>query len=112
IATLILMTGLRPIHLVRETVATSRRLSSRLHEWRLHRQLRRSDLKGQLEISQKELSKQRRSIEKQLKKRGAPVAEPSAAFITPEELANRPKPKVVDTTALPSEPAVAARKPS
>ncbi len=40
----------------------------RLHEWRLHRQLRNTDLKGQLEISQKELSKQRRVIEKQLKK--------------------------------------------
>src|SRR4029079_2119173 len=69
----------------------------------------KSDLKGQLEISQKQLAKQRRVIEKQLKKKGAPVAEP-ASFITPEELANRPKPKVVDTTALPSEPR--ARKPS
>jgi S-DNA-T family DNA segregation ATPase FtsK/SpoIIIE len=112
IAALILMTGLRPIHVVRQTISGLRRAGATLHEWRLHRQLRKSDLKGQLEISQKELSKQRRSIEKQLKRKGAPVPEPSAAFISPEELANRPKPKVVDTTALPSEPAVAARKPS
>jgi len=112
VTTLILMTGLRPIHLVRETVATTRRANAKLHEWRLHRQLRRSDLKGQLEISQKELAKQRRSIEKQLKKKGASVPESAAAFISPEELANRPKPKVVDTTALPSEPVTARRKPS
>ena len=112
VAALILMTGLRPIHVLRQTISGLRRASAKLHESRLHRQLRNSDLKGQLEISQKELSKQRRSIEKQLKKKGAPVPEPSAVFISPEELADRPKPKVVDTTALPSEPPVAARKPS
>jgi len=112
VTTLILMTGLRPIHLVRETIATTRRANAQLHEWRLHRQLRKSDLKGQLEISQKELAKQRRLIEKQLKKKGAPVPESAAAFISPEELASRPKPKVVDTTALPNEPVSARRKPS
>jgi S-DNA-T family DNA segregation ATPase FtsK/SpoIIIE len=110
LASLILMTGLRPIHLVRETVAVTRRFAEKLHEWRLHRQLRNSDLKGQLEISQKELTKQRRSIEKQLKKKGAPVAEPSAAFIAPEEFADRPNPKVVDTTALPND--TPRKKPS
>ncbi|PYL86881.1 MAG: hypothetical protein DMF17_04790 [Verrucomicrobia bacterium] len=112
VTTLILMTGLRPIHLVRETIATTRRANAKLHEWRLRRQLRSSDLRGQLEISRKELAKQRRLIEKQLKKQGAPVPEPAAAFISPEELANRPKPKVVDTTALPNEPVSARRKPS
>jgi S-DNA-T family DNA segregation ATPase FtsK/SpoIIIE len=110
LAALILMTGLRPIHLVRETVLFARRVSARLHEWRLNRQLRNSDLKGQLEISQKELTKQRRSIEKQLKKKGAPVAEPATAFITPDEFADRPNPKVVDTTALPD--GSPRRKPS
>jgi S-DNA-T family DNA segregation ATPase FtsK/SpoIIIE len=74
--------------------------------------LRRSDLKGQLEISQKELAKQRRWIEKQLKKRGAPVPELGATFISPEEVANRPKPRVVDTTALPSEQVMARKRPS
>jgi S-DNA-T family DNA segregation ATPase FtsK/SpoIIIE len=112
LTTLILMTGLRPIHLVRETIASTRRANAKLHDWRLQRQLRKSDLKGQLEISQKELAKQRRSIEKQLKKKGASVAESATAFISPEELASRPKPKVVDTTALPNEPVSARRKPS
>ena len=111
LATLILMTGLRPIHFVRETVTASRRGLANLHEWRLHRQLRKADIKGQLEISRRELAKQRRSIEKQLKKKGAPVAEPTAAFISPEELADRPAPKVVDATALPEE-SITRRKPS
>ncbi|HJT81600.1 MAG TPA: DNA translocase FtsK, partial [Chthoniobacterales bacterium] len=107
LASLILTTGLRPIHLVRQTVAACKNGLTKANQWRLQRQLRNSDLKGQLEISQKHLAKQRRIIERQLKKQGAPVAEPATPFITPEELANRPKPKVVDTTALPNEP----RKP-
>ncbi len=109
---LILMTGLRPIHIVRQTVAAIRRGIANLREWRLKRSLQRTDLKGQLEISQRELAKQQRSIEKQLKRKGAAVPEPAAAFISREELANRPKPKVVDTTALPSDPTAARKKPS
>jgi S-DNA-T family DNA segregation ATPase FtsK/SpoIIIE len=110
VSSLILMTGLRPIHIVRQSVAGIRHGIAALREWQLKRRLRKSDLKGRLEISQQELAKQQRVIEKQLKKRGAQVSEPAAAVIPPEELANRPKPKVVDTTALPSEPA--KKKPS
>ncbi len=112
VTSLILMTGLRPIHLVRQTVLSLRRGAAKLNEWQLNRRLRRSDLKGQLEISQKELARQQRSIEKQLKKKGAPVAEPAGAFISAEELANRPKPKITDATALPEESARGRRKPS
>ena len=112
VASLILMTGLRPIHLVQQTVSGTRAAFARLHDWRLHRQLRNADIKGQLEISRKELAKQRRSIEKQLKKKGAPFPEPAAAFISPEELADRPAPKVVDATALPEESIAARKKPS
>jgi S-DNA-T family DNA segregation ATPase FtsK/SpoIIIE len=103
VTTLILVTGLRPIHLVRETVALMRRMSLRLQEWLLRRKLSRSDLKGKLAISEQQLAKHRRLIEKQLKKKGVPAAELGGAMILPEELANRPKPKVVDTTALPTE---------
>lgn len=110
VSSLILMTGLRPIHIVRQTVAGLRSGTVALREWQLKRRLRKSDLKGRLEISQQELAKQQRVIEKQLKKKGAPVPEPAGVFVAPEELANRPKPKVVDTTALPSEPA--KKKPS
>jgi S-DNA-T family DNA segregation ATPase FtsK/SpoIIIE len=103
IATLILMTGLRPIHVVRQTVNAVRAAIKRFYQLRLERQLRHADIKGQLAISQRELSRQRNKIEKQLRRKGAPVAEPATAFISPDELLNRPKPKVVDTTALPNE---------
>jgi S-DNA-T family DNA segregation ATPase FtsK/SpoIIIE len=109
--TLILVTGLRPIHLVRETVALMRRVAVSLQEWRLRQKLRKSDLKGKLAISEQQLAKQRRLLERQLKKKGLPAAELTGQMILPEELANRPKPRVVDTTALPDEPEV-RRKPS
>src|SRR5438477_4662334 len=112
VATLILMTGLRPIHLVRETVAATRRTSARLHEWRWRRRFQKSNLKEKIEISEKQVAKQRRLLEKRLKRKDAPVPEPAGAFILPDELANRPKPKVVDTTALPSEQMSGRRKPS
>ena len=38
--------------------------------------------------------------------------EPSTSFISPEELANRPKPMVVDTTALPTDSSGSPKKPS
>jgi DNA segregation ATPase FtsK/SpoIIIE, S-DNA-T family len=112
IASLILLTGLRPIHLVRQSVTGLHNSLARLRDWRLNRQLQKSDLKGQLEINRRELAKQQRSLEKQLKKKGAPVAETSLPLVPAEELADRPKPKVVDTTALPNEPATTKKKPS
>ena len=111
VTTLILVTGLRPIHLVRETVALMRRMSVRLQEWRLRRRLQNADLKGKLEISEKQLAKQRRLYEKALRKKGVSVPEGVTPLVALEELANRPKPKVVDTTALPSEHET-RRKPS
>ena len=109
LTTLILVTGLRPIHLIREMVLATRRTVRRMREWRLRRRIRRSDLKEKLKTE-----KERRALEalqKQFRKRGMPVPEPAGAFISPEELAARPKPKVVDTT-VPSSEHVAVRKPS
>ena len=109
LTTLILVTGLRPIHLVREMVNLTRRSVAKQAEWRVRRRIRKSDLTEQLKTQ-----KQRRVVEalqKQLKKKGVPV--PEATMVSPEELANRPAPKVVDTTALPSERVTpVGRKPS
>jgi len=110
LSALILMTGLRPIHLVRESVVGIRNGVAHFREWRLHREMRRADIKGQLAISERELAKQRRSIEKQLKKKGASV--PDRILISPEELAGRPERKVVDTTALPKKPSLAELRPT
>ena len=111
--TLILVTGLRPIHLVRETVGATRRVGTRLREWQLQRKLGKLNLKEKLEISERQLAKQRRSLEKQLKKKGMRVPDPVGATISAEELANRPTPKVVDTTAFSNEQVIpVGRKPS
>jgi S-DNA-T family DNA segregation ATPase FtsK/SpoIIIE len=113
VTTLILVTGLRPIYFVRETVSTTRRLGASLREWQLRRRLQNANLKEKLEIREKQLAKERRMYEKALRKKGMPVPEPVGATISPEELESRPAPKVVDTTALPSEHrAPLGRKPS
>ena len=103
LTSLILMTGLRPIHLVRQSVLAARKGFVGLRLWLLHRRMRRADLKEQLEISQQQITKQQRAIEKKLRRKGATVVknEPPPELLL-EEFANRPEPKVVDTTALPS----------
>ena len=110
LTTLILVTGLRPIHLVREMVNLTRRSVAKLAEWRVRRRIRKSDLREKLKTD-----KERRALEalqKQLKKKGVPVPESVATMISPHELANRPAPKVVDTTLPSSEPAMSRRRPS
>ena len=109
---LILMTGLRPVHLVRQSVLAVRRGLVALRLWLLRRRMRKADLKGQLEISQQQIAKQQRAIEKKLRRKGAPVTESALPFATPEEFANRPEPKVVDTNALPAELPSPRKKPS
>jgi len=110
LTTLILVTGLRPIHLVREMVNLTRRSAAKLHEWRVRRRIRKSDLTEQLKTE-----KQWRALEalqKQLKKKGVPVPQAIPTMISSDELANRPAPKVVDTTVPTTEPAVSRRRPS
>src|SRR4030095_4205135 len=104
LTTLILVTGLRPIHLVREMVNLTRRSVAKLHEWRVRRTIRKSDLKEQLKTQQARSALE--GLQKQLKKKGLPVPEPVATMISPDELANRPAPKVVDTTVPAPEPVV------
>ena len=110
LTTLILVTGLRPIHLVREMVNLTRRSMAKQHEWRLRRRIRQSDLKEKLKTEQGRRALE--ALQKQLKKKGVPVPEAIGTMILPEELANRPAPKVVDTTVPSNEPVMAPRRPS
>ncbi|MDQ3546067.1 MAG: DNA translocase FtsK [Verrucomicrobiota bacterium] len=113
LTSLILMTGLRPIHLVRQSVLAMRRGVVALRLWLLHRRMRKADLQGRLEISRQEIAKQQRVLEKKLRKKGAPVPQSDLApEVMLEEFANRPEPRVVDTTALPDEPHPPRKKPS
>ncbi len=110
LTTLILVTGLRPIHLVREMVNLTRRSVAKQAEWRVRRRIRKSDLTEQLKTQ-----KQQRALEalqNQLKKKGVPVPEAVPTMFSPDELAKRPAPKVVDTTVQSTEPAVSRRRPS
>ncbi|MBA3830366.1 MAG: DNA translocase FtsK 4TM domain-containing protein [Chthoniobacterales bacterium] len=102
LTSLILMTGLRPVHLVRQSVLASKRALVGFRLWLLRRRMRHADLKGQIEISQQQIARQQRALEKRLRKTGAALPETAGALATPEEFANRPEPKVVDTTALPA----------
>src|SRR6266705_1159122 len=110
LTTLILVTGLRPIHLVREMVNLTRQSVAKLHEWRVRRSIRKSDLKEQLKTQKGR--KALEALQKQLKKKGVPMPEPAAAIMSPDELANRPAPKVVDTTVPSTERVVSRRRPS
>ena len=79
LTTLILVTGLRPIHLVREMVNLTRRSVAKQAEWRVRRRIRKSDLTEQLKTQ-----KQQRALEalqKQLKKKGVPVPEAAPTMI-------------------------------
>jgi DNA segregation ATPase FtsK/SpoIIIE, S-DNA-T family len=110
VSSLILMTGLRPIHIVRQTVAGLRSSMQKFGEWQRNRRMRKADWRTRLELEKKEKEREKRQVVKQLKKLGAPVPEAANPSVLAEELVNRPKPKVVDTTALPDEPA--RKKPS
>ena len=110
LTTLILVTGLRPIHLVREMVNLTRRSVAKLHEWRVRRTIRKSDLKEQLKTQKGRSALE--ALQKQLKKKGLPMPEAVATMISPNELANRPAPKVVDTTVQSTERVVSRRRPS
>src|SRR6266487_4087231 len=110
LTTLILVTGMRPIHLVREMVNLTRRSVAKLHEWRVRRTIRKSDLKEQLKTQKGRSALE--ALQKQLKKKWVPMPELGGAMIVPEELANRPKPKVVDTTVPSTERVVSRPRPS
>ena len=73
LTTLILVTGLRPIHLVREMVNLARRSVAKLHEWRVRRTIRKSDLKEQLKTQKGRSALE--ALQKQLKKKGLPMPE-------------------------------------
>src|SRR5438309_2610066 len=108
LTTLILVTGLRPIHLVREMVNLTRRSMAKQHEWRLRRRIRQSDLKEKLKTEQGRRALE--ALQKQLKKNAVPVPEAVGTMILPEEVANRPAPKVVDTTAPSTQPVMTRRR--
>ena len=59
VSSLILMTGLRPIHIVREGVAGIRASMQKFTEWQRNRRLRKADWKTRLELRKRKEREQR-----------------------------------------------------
>ena len=98
---LILMTGLRPIDLLRSTLRLPGVLLEKYRKYRLQR----ADECGKLEIQREKLQREAKKLEKTLKKQGvAPmVRKPLQDDPDPEleeEVANRPPPQIIDTGAV------------
>lgn len=103
---LILMTGMHPILVVRQAVTQIPLWIAQIREWRAERALAKADEQERLEIERKSIDGQRRKLEKQLSKRGVKATTaPSSSDEDeedddqPEFDPNRPKPQVIDTTA-------------
>ena len=108
-SSLVLMTGIHPVLLIRKTIALIPALMERYHQW----QVARADERGRLELERKRLEQEARKLEKQLKRKGVkPVeepleSEPGEAEAEPEQPVfdpDRPVPQVIDTNAVPRKP--------
>lgn len=106
VSSLILMTGIHPVLLIRKAIAQVPILLERYHQWRVER----ANEQQRLEMERKRLEQQARKLEKQLARKGikpAALPETPANEPEPEEEAepepvfdpNRPAPQVIDTNA-------------
>ncbi len=113
LASLVQMTGIHPVLLLRRGLAQIPVMLERYRQWRLER----ADERERLDIEEKRLEIQRRKLEKQLARKGAKIAEPAATRrngnakdvaaeeeeededLGPEFDPDRPAPQVIDTTA-------------
>ena len=94
-SSLIMMTGIHPILLLREAIAMPAKFLEKYYAYRLARASER----GRLDIEQKRMERQARKLEKELTKKGypSPKIETEAAE-EDEEIVLRPAPKVIDTS--------------
>ena len=97
VASLIMMTGIHPILLLRRVLALPSEMwekySKKYYEYRLQRATERE----RLDIEQRRMEKQARKIEKELTKKGFPTPQPESSSASDEE-PDRPEPKVIDTS--------------
>ncbi|MDD5349472.1 MAG: DNA translocase FtsK [Chthoniobacteraceae bacterium] len=105
LASMVLMTGIHPVLLIRKLIGLFPALMERYRQW----QLARADEKGRLELERKHLEQETRKLEKQLKRKGVkplqtatePEEEqpPGEQQQGPEFDPDRPAPQVIDTQA-------------
>ncbi|MGA8660383.1 MAG: DNA translocase FtsK [Chthoniobacterales bacterium] len=90
---LIWLTGIRPVYLVKRAVESAKNLVQRVVQESRRKKLEAADERGRLEANQKRIEKEIRRHEKELKKKG----------FLPEEsdtnLSDYPEPKIIDASA-------------
>src|SRR5271165_6679339 len=97
LVSLIWLTGIRPIYLVKNAVQGTKELFRRMAEESERRRMEASNERERLEANQKKIEREIRKHERELKKKG----------IMPEgpEAANYPEPKIIDSSAsIPNRP--------
>jgi DNA segregation ATPase FtsK/SpoIIIE, S-DNA-T family len=90
---LIWLTGIRPIYLVKHSIQSTKDLFRRMVEESERRRMQASNERERLEANQKKIQKEIRRHEKQLKKKGIFPEEPEAETIV------YPEPKIIDSSA-------------
>ncbi|MEO7317589.1 MAG: DNA translocase FtsK 4TM domain-containing protein [Chthoniobacteraceae bacterium] len=109
VVSLILMTGIHPILVVRQLVALLGRATDKLHAWRMAR----ANHSEQLSLEAQRIEKQRRKLERSLVRQGAmpsessresvaaaPVTETFKLSAPEDEEAPRPAPQIIDANAF------------
>src|ERR1700736_3795853 len=100
VVSLIWLTGIRPIHLVKQSIQGAKEFFHKIIADNERRKLETADERGRLEANQKKLEREIRKQERELKKKGALPDEP--------EVTNRPEPKIIDASSvIPAKPSLA-----
>lgn len=99
-SSLVLMTGIHPVLLIRKTIEQIPILMERYRQWRIAR----ADEQERLELERQHLEAQARKLEKQLKRKGIKPASAQPESAEDEESEpvfdpDRPAPQVIDTSA-------------
>ncbi len=99
IACVIIMTGIRPFHLLRKTIE----LPGVLLEKYRQRQMALAGERERLELEHKKLEREAKKLERQLSKKGVAPAAPESSL--DEEIIDRPAPQIIDTAMATPKPA-------
>jgi DNA segregation ATPase FtsK/SpoIIIE, S-DNA-T family len=114
VTSIIMMTGLRPVHVLRSVLAMPGRIWERWMQFRIAR----ADERQRLELEQQKLEREQRRIERELKKKqkelGRPAGLPDEPGPAPSiaDLGDepRPEPKIIDTAVAPAKSAANGAK--
>jgi DNA segregation ATPase FtsK/SpoIIIE, S-DNA-T family len=94
---LIWLTGIRPVYLVKHSIQSTKDLFRRMVEESERRRMQASNERERLEANQKKIQKEIRRHEKELKKKGILPEEPEAETVV------YPEPRIIDSSAAVSD---------